>query len=64
MEEKILKHLLAQFGEEIATNTSALQQGAAKTFDEYKHLCGVIRGLSLAQSHVTDLMRRLEHFDD
>ena len=64
MEEKILKHLLAQFSEEIATNTAALQQGAAKTFDEYKHLCGVIRGLNLAQSHVTDLMRRLEHFDE
>ena len=59
-----MKHLLAEFAQEIATNTSALQQGAAKSFDEYKYLCGVIRGLSLAQSHVTDLMRRLESFDE
>jgi hypothetical protein len=64
MEEKILRHLLAEFSEEIATNTSALQQGAPKTFEEYKYLCGVIRGLSLAQSHVNDLMRKLEHFDE
>jgi hypothetical protein len=64
MEEKILKHLLAQFSEEVATNTAALQQGAPKTFEEYKYLCGVIRGLNLAQSYVNDLMRRLEHFDD
>ncbi len=64
MEEKILKHLLAQFSEEVATNTAALQQGAPKTFEEYKYLCGVIRGLNLAQSYVNDLLRRLEHFDD
>lgn len=64
MEEKILKHLLAQFSEEVATNTAALQQGAPKTFEEYKYLCGVIRGLNLAQSYINDLMRRLEHFDD
>lgn len=64
MEEKILKHLFTQFTEEIATNAAAIQQGAPKTFEEYKYLCGVIRGLSLAQSHVTDLMRRLEHFDE
>lgn len=64
MEEKILRHLLASLGEEIATNASALQQGAPKTFDEYKYLCGVIRGLNLAQSYINDLMRKLEHFDD
>jgi len=64
MEDKILKHLVNEFQKEIEGNANALQQGAPKTFDEYKYLCGVIRGLSLAQSHVTDLMRKLEHFDD
>lgn len=64
MEDKVLKHLLNELHEEIATNTAALQQGAPKSFDEYKYLCGVIRGLSLAQSHITDLMRRLESFDE
>jgi hypothetical protein len=64
MEEKVLRHLLAKYGEEIATNTDALQQGAPKTFEDYKYLCGVIRGLSLAQSHIHDLMRKLEHFDE
>jgi hypothetical protein len=64
MEEKILRHLLAELSGEIATNTDALQQGAPKTFEDYKYLCGVIRGLSLAQSHINDLMRKLEYFDD
>lgn len=32
----------------------------ADTFDEYKKVCGVIRGLSLAESIINDLAKRLE----
>ena len=32
----------------------------ADTFDEYKKICGVIRGLSLADSIINDLVQRLE----
>jgi hypothetical protein len=64
MEEKVLRHLLSEFQKEIDSNANALHGGAAKSFEEYKYLCGVIRGLSLAQSHINDLMRKLEHFDD
>ena len=32
----------------------------ADTFDEYKKLCGVIRGLSLADNIINDLVQRLE----
>jgi hypothetical protein len=64
MNEKILSHLLAEFQEEIDGNAFALRQGAAKDFAEYKHLCGVIQGLSLAQSIVKALADKLENFDE
>jgi hypothetical protein len=64
MNEKILSHLLAEFQEEIDGNTNALRQGAAKDFAEYKHLCGVIQGLSRAQSIVKALADKLENFDE
>ena len=32
----------------------------ADSFDEYKKICGVIRGLSLADNIINDLVQRLE----
>jgi hypothetical protein len=39
----------------------AVIDGAAKDFAEYKSMTGEIRGLSLAHSYITDLVRRMEH---
>lgn len=44
--------------------TRAVSEGAAKDYAEYRSMCGEIRGLSLAHSYVTDLVRRLENDDD
>lgn len=42
----------------------ALISGAAKDFPEYKSMTGEIRGLSLAHSFITDLVRKLEQSDN
>ena len=36
----------------------------ADTFDEYKKICGVIRGLNLADSIINDLVQKMEKSDD
>ena len=41
-----------------------LAGGGAKTFDEYRHVCGVIRGLTHAESIVKDLVQKLEYSDE
>ena len=41
-----------------------LSGGGAKTFDEYRHVCGVIRGLTHAESIVKDLVQRMEQSDE
>lgn len=42
----------------------ALISGAAKDFPEYKSMSGEIRGLSLAHSFITDLVRKMERNED
>jgi hypothetical protein len=42
----------------------ALISGSAKDFAEYKSCAGEIRGLSLAHSFITDLVRKMENDDE
>ena len=41
-----------------------LKGGGAKDFAEYRHVCGVIRGLPHADQLVKDLAKKLEYSDD
>jgi hypothetical protein len=43
---------------------SFLSSGRAGDFPEYRHICGIIRGLSHAESIVNDLVQRMEKFED
>jgi len=36
----------------------------ADTFDEYKKVCGVIRGLNLAENIINDLVQKMEKSND
>jgi len=41
-----------------------LAGGGAKDFAEYRHVCGVIRGLTHAETILQDLVQRLETLDE
>jgi len=41
-----------------------LLAGNAKDYAEYRHICGVIRGLNLANEHINDLAERMRKQDD
>ena len=41
-----------------------LANGQCKTYDEYKELCGVIRGLAYAERHLLDLADKLKEDND
>ena len=43
---------------------SAVQRGNAKDFAEYKNLCGIIQGLTTAESILNDLVQKMEKMDD
>lgn len=41
-----------------------IAEGRAADHAEYRHVCGQIRGLALAEQLCRDLVRRLEHEDE
>ena len=61
---KMLAHVAREIDKLRADNIAFLGAGRAINFDEYRNVCGIIRGLSLAESIINDLVQRLEHADD
>jgi hypothetical protein len=41
-----------------------LGEGKAKDHAEYKFLCGVVRGLLMANNHILELIDRIEKDDE
>ena len=64
MDEKILEYLTSKYVEREQSLVSFMADGGCKSFDHYKELCGVIRGLRAAQSEIEDLVRKMKDQDD
>lgn len=56
--------VLKELEDRIEMVSKAVSDGCANDFAEYKSLTGEIRGLSLAQNIVKDLLRKLERDED
>jgi hypothetical protein len=63
-ELKVLAHVAKEIDKLRADNIAFLGAGRAINFDEYRNVCGIIRGLSLAESIINDLVQRMERSDD
>ncbi len=61
---KILAHVQKEIAKMIHEQSAFLAASRADSFDEYKKVCGVIRGLSLADNIINDLVQKLEHDDE
>lgn len=59
-----LEYLVEKLQEERNSKGEALLDGAVQSFEEYKYATGVIRGLLLAESIITDLAKRMESSDE
>jgi hypothetical protein len=57
---RALAHVQKQIQETRVEQTEFLAASRAETYDEYKKICGVIRGLNLADQIINDLVQRLE----
>jgi hypothetical protein len=56
--------LVKQLDEKVQQLSEYIGEGKAETFEEYKKLCGEIRGLLIARGYALDLKQRLEHSDE
>lgn len=61
---RVLAYLAKEIDKLRGDQNSFLAGGGAKTFDEYRHVCGVIRGLTHAETIVKDLVQRTENYDE
>lgn len=61
---KVLAHVAKEIDKLRSDNIAFLGAGRAINYDEYRNVCGIIRGLSLAEAIINDLVQRLEQSDD
>lgn len=60
---KLLGYIRSEFDKLRVDQKEFLANGGAKDFAEYRHVCGIIRGLSYADEFVKDLVQKVETDD-
>jgi hypothetical protein len=61
---QLLDHISSKLDERRGELEQHLGRNAAKTFEEYQRICGVIQGLDFAKQLVADLAKRMETDED
>ena len=60
----IMESLRGKLRTDMNNFTDDLANGQCTSFEQYKELCGVIRGLAFAERHLIDLAENLERADN
>lgn len=60
----VFEILVKQADEKINQLKDHLAEGRAETFEEYKKLCGEVRGLLIMRGYTLDLKQRMENADE
>lgn len=64
MGEKIIEVVLRELRERRSQLSDAIASNGAKTFEDYKYMCGEIRGLTAVEMYLLDLAKNMEQFDE
>lgn len=59
-ERKLLAYVVSEIEKMRQEQVAFVAANRADNIEEYRKVCGVIRGLSLAENIITDLVQRLE----
>jgi len=59
-----LEFLLKEYKDRMTMLSEALARGNCGSFEEYKYICGQLRGLEAACGIIIDLKQKMEHSDD
>lgn len=60
---KVLEYLAKEIDKLRSDQAMFLNGGGAKDFADYRHVCGIIRGLTHAETIVKDLVQRISTDD-
>jgi hypothetical protein len=61
---KVLAHVSAEINKLKQEREAYVAAGRADSIEEYRQVCGVIRGLNLAENIINDLVQKMETSDD
>ena len=61
MSFEVLEYLIKQCQDEESRLAETLGQGLAKDHADYRHQCGIIRGLAMARQMLIDIAERMEN---
>lgn len=64
MNDELLKYLSKQIQEEIVVIKDDLAMGKAKDHSDYKHACGLVRGLLMANNILMETSERMKKDDE
>lgn len=62
--DRNLDYLLTEYKERLDLLKQAVAAGNCQSFEEYKYVCGQLRGLESACAVIVDLKQRLENSDE
>jgi len=62
--DRNLEYLVAEYKDRMKMLQDALGYGNCQNFEEYRYVCGQLRGLESACSIIEDLVKRLENSDE
>ena len=61
---KLLAHVAKEIEKLKEERVFHIAGGRASDIEEYRNVCGVIRGLDLAENIINDLVQKMEKSDD
>jgi hypothetical protein len=64
MSSELLKYLSDKVNEEISRMGNDLMLGGAKDHGDYKWVCGIIRGLTMANTIIVETAQRMKEEED
>ena len=64
IDSETLRYIVSKYELEQEKVTAFLADGNAKTYEQYRELCGQLRGLDIAITVISDLAKSLEDDDD
>jgi hypothetical protein len=62
--DKVIEVVLKELRSRRVQLSEAVSSGSAKSYDEYRYMCGEIRGLTNVEMYLLDLAKNLESFDE
>jgi len=62
--DKNLEYLLSEYKDRIGMLTEALAKNNVASMEDYRYICGQLRGLEAACAIIVDLKHRMENSDE